>query len=375
MQLRPTITLLASLALGLTAFAGDNDNKTVAPTPLEDGWKFSLSLPGWIPWLEGDTGINGQVGHVDLGPDTLVPKIDMIVDVRGEARKGRLGILGEFLYMSLSDGIGTNTAVKKIDVQIDQTMADLGLAWRLVEGPRGYLDLVGGVRYTNLFQQLVTQTDSERIDERSAALVDALGARIATALSESQIRELIAAKLSSAVDAPELDHPSTLPVAPLGGRLGERLRERIQPIIDARKAELAAAVKARAQAVTEAARAAAQQRVNSIKKDLTKKIAHAVDSTLDTRVARTDDWWDPYVGLRGRYNINEKFYLTAKGDIGGFGVGCKLTWTAEAALGWQLSEHIFSEVGYRAFAQDYEDNGLTYDMITHGPQVTLGVIF
>lgn len=54
----------------------------------------------------------------------------------------------------------------------------------------------------------------------------------------------------------ELGHPSTLPIAPIGGRFPAGVRDRIQQIIDARKAALAAAVQARAQAVGAAAQAA-----------------------------------------------------------------------------------------------------------------------
>lgn len=69
-------------------------------------------MPGWIPWLEGDSGVNGTITQLDLGPDEIVPTIDMAAGVRFEAHKGRFSVLGEFLYMSLSDGISTNGVVK-----------------------------------------------------------------------------------------------------------------------------------------------------------------------------------------------------------------------------------------------------------------------
>jgi hypothetical protein len=298
----------------------------------------------------------------------------MIVDVRAEAHKERWSVLGEVLYMSLSNGIGTKTAVKKIDIQVDQTIAEFAVAWRLIESPRGFLDAVGGVRYTNLFQQLVTQPNPERITQTSTHLVNTLSDRIASALSGRQIRQRVTAALAS-VDDTELGHPSTLPAAPLGGRLTQQIRAKIDHLIDASRAELAAAVQARAKAVNSAGQAAAQERVDGIKKSLSEKIARTMTSNFDTRIARTDDWWDPYLGLRGRYNVNAKFYMTAKADIGGFGIGSDLTWSAETALGCQVTERVFTEVGYRALAVDYEGNGLIYDMITHGPQVTLGITF
>ncbi len=105
------------------------------------------------------------------------------------------------------------------------------------------------------------------------------------------------------------------------------------------------------------------------------RVQSPLHDALDRTVSRTDDWWDPYIGLRGRFNLNDKFYLTAKGDIGGFGVGSDLTWTAEAALGCQITRSIFAEVGYRALGVDLDKDGLIMDTVTHGPQVTLGITF
>ena len=75
------------------------------------------------------------------------------------------------------------------------------------------------------------------------------------------------------------------------------------------------------------------------------------------------------------YNFTPAIYAIGRGDIGGFGVGSDLMWQAEAALGFQLTRSIFAELGYRALSLDYEKDGLTYDTITHGPQVTVGVQF
>ncbi len=375
MKQRLTTQLLAGLALGVTAFAGDNDKKAVTPlTPLDDAWQFKLSMPGWIPWLEGDTGVNGAISHLDLEPDNIVPRIDLAADVRFEARKGRLSLLGEFLYMSLSDGMGTHDVVKKFDVQVDQTVGELGVAWRLIDSKRGYLDVVGGVRYTNFYQKLALQPNAERIDQTSTELVDAVSERLRTALDGSRLRKVIDQCLGASLAAIEGRDP-TLPAAPQGKPIADAIRARVAAIVDARKAELSAALQARAMAATDALRARAQARVDGIKKDVSRRIARTLESKLDTTVSRTDDWWDPYIGLRGRYDLSEKFYLTGKGDIGGFGIGSDLTWTAEAAVGCQLTRNVFAEVGYRALGVNYDKDGLLMDTITHGPQVTLGINF
>lgn len=326
-----TTALLAGLALGSAAFAGENDKKVVVPpAPPEDSWQFKLSLPAWIPWLSGDVGLNGINSHISLAPDNIIPKLDMIVDVRAEAHKGRFSVMAEYLYLNLSDGVGTNTVVKKLDYRMDQTMADFSVGWRLIESERGYLDVLGGVRYNQFYQRMTTQPNDERIDQVVDTIATAVGRGLRTAVA----RALVA-----------LEHKDvTLPIAPLRGEDAATLSGKIEQI-RGNRAERQAKIK---------------------------KLLH---NALDSTAVRTDTFWDPYVGLRGRYNLNSAFYLTARGDIGGFTVGSDLSWTTEAGIGYQYSRNIYTEVTYRAFGIDYDKDGLLMDTVTHGPQVNIGINF
>jgi hypothetical protein len=36
---------------------------------------------------------------------------------------------------------------------------------------------------------------------------------------------------------------------------------------------------------------------------------------------------------------------------------------------------LFTEITYRALGMDYDHDGFTYNMITHGPELSLGLIF
>ncbi|MDR3402574.1 MAG: hypothetical protein P4L99_08750 [Chthoniobacter sp.] len=92
-------------------------------------------------------------------------------------------------------------------------------------------------------------------------------------------------------------------------------------------------------------------------------------------MARTDDWWDPFVGLRGRYYLSKSMYLTGRADIGGFGVGSELAWQVNAGLGCQLSRSIYAETTCRIYHVNYRNDGLIYDVLTYGPEVTLGIQF
>lgn len=321
-------SIFASCLLATAIQAGEPQPDIKQANPLQDeAWQFTLALPAWGPWLEGDSGANGKTIHIDLDPGDIIRHIDMAADVRAEARKGRLGVMGEFLYLSLSDGIGTKTVLKKVDLQVDQTMADLAFAWRVLESDRGYLDVIGGVRYTNFYQKAVLQPNDERIGEVAQKLASA-----ATALN-------IARELRSL----EGKDP-TIPIAPLNA---ESIR----------------------------GTSAAIKRIKGTTAERQEKIADVLHHALDRKVSRVDDWWDPYIGVRGRYNLNSTFYLTAKADIGGFGIGSDLTWQAEAALGIAVTKNVFGEIGYRAIGVDYDQDGFQMDTVTHGFQLGLGLMF
>lgn len=322
------IPLLAGLLFGISALAGETDTKIVAtPSPLDDSWRFSFALPAWAFWLQGDNTINGHTAHIDLAPNDIIPRIDMAADVRFEAHKGRFSVLGEFLYLGLSDGIGTNTVVKKLDAQLDQSMAELGVAWRVYETSRSYIDVIGGIRYTNFYQKVVLQPNDERIGE-IAEKIASVGAAV---------------DVARALRALEGKDP-TLPIAPLEAGEVRRLTRALKSI-----------------------KGTALER-----KERASELLH---NALDRKVSRLDDWWDPYIGVRARYNLSDKFYVQGKADIGGFGVGSDLTWQAEGSLGMLVTQNVFSELGYRALGVDYQSAGMHMETITHGLQLTLGLQF
>ena len=84
------------------------------------------------------------------------------------------------------------------------------------------------------------------------------------------------------------------------------------------------------------------------------------------------------IGLRGRFNLNKAFYLTAETDVGGFGIGSDIAVQAYAALGCQITRNIHAEVGYRYLYDDFRDasaNGFLYQVSLHGAQITAGINF
>jgi hypothetical protein len=106
-----------------------------------------------------------------------------------------------------------------------------------------------------------------------------------------------------------------------------------------------------------------------------RRIERRLRRELNRRVARVEDWWDPYIGVRGRYSVSEKCYLLGRADIGGFGIGADVSWQASAGIGCMLDGNTFLELTYRAVGVDYDHDGFVYEVITHGPEISLGKVF
>ena len=67
----------------------------------------------------------------------------------------------------------------------------------------------------------------------------------------------------------------------------------------------------------------------------------------------TKSWIDPIVGVRAKAPVGKGWSLEGYGDIGGFGVGCDLTWMLQGRVNWQVSPVVGVGLGYRALYQDY----------------------
>lgn len=90
-----------------------------------------------------------------------------------------------------------------------------------------------------------------------------------------------------------------------------------------------------------------------------------------------ESWIDPVVGVHVFAPLSDRWWITARGDVGGFGVGSELAWRAQADVGFKASNLIAIVLGYQAIDIDYEKgNGLQLvglDVLMSGPQ--LGVAF
>src|SRR5262245_61171907 len=87
------------------------------------------------------------------------------------------------------------------------------------------------------------------------------------------------------------------------------------------------------------------------------------------------DWWDPVIGFRVILPFAERWSFMGYGDVGGFGVGSKITYQLIAGVNWEFAKSFTAKLGYRYMYQDYDKNNFLWDVAAHGAYVGLGITF
>jgi hypothetical protein len=328
-------------------------------------WVITVGVPGWLAGASGHIGFHGVNPYVSVGTKQIIDHINAIGALGGEVRRGRFSVLGDFIYLNGQAGTPQSSGlVSKVDLGFQQFIGEFFASYRVIEGPRGWLDLLAGFRYTYLGNQVGLQANNMAIDAASTQLVDQFAQQLAT--PGSDLRTLVARNITDKLGALDGNNPK-LPVGPVAADQKDKIADLVQQVIESKQQELAAAI-----------RAGNQARVNQLKGELSNQVAKRVTKPLNRSYSFYDSWTDPLIGLRGRFNLSKAFYLTAESDVGGFGIGSDIAVQAYAALGCQITRIIHAEVGYRYLYDDFRDesaNGFLYQLSLHGAQITVGLTF
>jgi hypothetical protein len=414
--IHPLIASLLSLG-ALSAQAGpspESGSKEIAAEALvvphspESGLTFVM--PGWMAGLDGTIGVKGLDTAVDVGFDEITKNLDMIGAGSLEGRYGKLGFILEGIYLKASFGGDTpGPLLSSVSVGVEQVLAEATLTYRFFENDRAWMEFLAGARYVYMGNELTLSVDSAGVRsasaELSASIIDrtadaarlevqkrlpGLVARLESEIADLKaqaiadiegrvqdkvedikeaIRDRIDAGIGSAVPA----YGSAIAQSgPIRDVIRDYVNAKVTAEIEAARAQVSAAVaEARARARREAERrlAAAEKRLaKAIEKEITSRIP-------DSPLAASKAWVDPFVGFRGRCQLWEDWYLTARGDIGGFGVGSELTWNVFAALGLDLNERTSMELGYRHLQIDYQSGPVSLDAAMKGPYVGMRIEF
>jgi hypothetical protein len=374
-----------AIAGGIRAGTMELQPKETAPPSItqSEPWQFTIAAPGWIAGLDGTIGVRGVNADIDVGFDQILQHLDMIFAMRAEAQKGPFGIYGEVIYIGLSDNAQINRLINNIHETVNETLVDGALSWRLINQPRGSLDLAAGTHYTNIYERLELHSDPLAIQQASQRFVNNIAGDLRSRLDQDISNSEFLEALKGTIKADIINRIGNalerhqrrpdIPIGPLGGRIREDIAQRVEHFIQLEKAELRARVDALVERGVDR-RAAVDRVVNEAKARIANQLAVRLNKSLSQTLSRDDYWFDPYVGLRGRYNFNKVFYTAVRGEIGG-GVASDLMWEVEGVIGINLTRNIFTEVGYRALGVDYENDGLLFDTVMHGPQITTGITF
>src|SRR4030095_2010965 len=303
-------------------------SKEVAPPTITqtEPWQFTIAVPGWMAGLNGTIGVRGVNADIDIGFDQILQHLAMIFAARAEAQKGPFGIYGELFYIGLSDVAQVPGLINNIHEQVDTTLVDGALSCRLISQPRWSLDFAAGTHYTNVYERLTLNGDVVAIHQASEQFVtnisDDLVDRLNNDISNSQflttLTSTIEADIVSHIDPRDAlrshERKPNIPIGPLGGRIREDVAQVVNDFIQAKEAALR--IRIDALYLKGAARRGAGRRiVAAAQAKIADQLAFTLDTKLHQSIARQDDWFDPYLGLRGRYNFNKTYYTAVSGDI------------------------------------------------------------
>ena len=362
--------------------------KETAPPSITESepWQFTIASPGWLASLNGTIGVRGVNADIDIPVNGVLQHLDMIFAARAQAQKGPFGIYGELIYIGLADDAQINGLINNIHELVDLTLVDGALSWRLFNQPRWSLDFAAGTHYTNVYEQLELHSDPALIQQTSEQFVtnisDDLRDRLNNDISNSEflatLKSTIEADIVSQIDKHNSlerhQRKPDIPIGPLAGHIEKDIAQRVENFIEKERAVLEARVDALV-ARGVARRDAVDRVVNATKAQIANQLALRLDKSFSQTLSKDDYWFDPYVGLRSRYNFNKTYYTAVRGEIGGFGVGADLMWEVETCVGINLTHCIFTEIGYRALGGNFEKNDFRFDVVMHGPQITTGITF
>ncbi|MEM8632763.1 MAG: hypothetical protein AAGF74_16150 [Pseudomonadota bacterium] len=92
-------------------------------------------------------------------------------------------------------------------------------------------------------------------------------------------------------------------------------------------------------------------------------------------VIESNDWVDPIVGVRGRYDTGSRGFLTGWAYAGGFGAGSDMMYDLFGGYGFTFTDSVAAVAGYRWMSVDREDGTFIYDVEQQGLLLGLRLSF
>jgi opacity protein-like surface antigen len=84
-------------------------------------------------------------------------------------------------------------------------------------------------------------------------------------------------------------------------------------------------------------------------------------------------WVDPVIGARYHYNINDKWRIFSRGELGAG--DSSVTWDAMLGINYVLSDHWAFGAGYRSIGLDFSSSEADYNIQLNGPIISASYTF
>ena len=113
----------------------------------DDDWHFSLApLFLWGMGIDGTTTIGPKTAPLEVEFKDALDNLDAVLTFHGEARKKDLTLFAEYQYVDLSPKAELPNGAS-IDIGFKNTMAELGVTYRVARFDSTDLEILGGARY------------------------------------------------------------------------------------------------------------------------------------------------------------------------------------------------------------------------------------
>lgn len=104
--------------------------------------------------------------------------------------------------------------------------------------------------------------------------------------------------------------------------------------------------------------------------DLDTTVSLSEDNSPNQSRSLNDNWFDPVVGVRGHWNLSERWSASAFADYGGFS-GSSDTWQVVATMDYKITDGLSARFGYRHMDISKTINGSKVDIGLSGPVIGL----
>lgn len=134
----------------------------------DDVWSGRATLYGWLPSVDGETRFgNPDAPDEEVDVSKILRSIDTVFMGAISVRRGNWGLLSDYIYLDLSDEKANATSLElgrlgaSLDLGYSAKLRVTGYVWNLagtyslVDEAAYNLELIGGLRYLDLEEELI----------------------------------------------------------------------------------------------------------------------------------------------------------------------------------------------------------------------------